>query len=381
MNRLTKVINSEIRYKETSVHTYVDLNTVNNSSTRKPVLFQNLRSGTIINNSQDYYVYVCRLSIDTVNSLPIWIPTIDLTANDVNQCLNSFTMTYKNYIFQQPLMFAPQKINEVVPINANYQDISSTEYYYVYSYSYVIGLLNQCLEDCFNGLKALANAGNDATINGCSAPYLIYDQSSGEVMLQSLMEFYDQKSAANPVFLYMNQTMFSMLSSFEYSFVGESATQGMNYKVLIYNNNGLNVYENGNNVNFLQTYQEYPCINMWSPIESIVLTGQNISIQPNIYTQPQQFNTALNFSDNTSVNETVNALTDFKLANSTEYLPSITYSPSVFRLIDMVGHISYNNIMINCLWVDIWGDRHTMYLNPSSKCSLKLCFRLKSEGL
>ena len=120
---------------------------------------------------------------------------------------------------------------------------------------------------------------------------------------------------------------------------------------------------------------------MWSPIESIVLTGANISINPNIYASPQQFNSSLNFNDNTSVNETVNALTDFKLANSTEYLPHITYSPTVFRLVDMLGHISYNNVSINCYWRDQYSDFHQMYLNPGSKCSLKLCFRLKHEGL
>ena len=176
--------------------------------------------------------------------------------------------------------------------------------------------------------------------------------------------------------------MFNMFSSFEYVDYGSNASNGCNYQIQIYNNNNLNVLELQDNTTVIQSYQEYPCINTWSPVESIVLIGDNISIVENIYTQPYQFNSSFQINENTSVNETKNVLTDFKLSNSTEYLPNIQYSPSgEFRLIDMVGHIGYNNINMRLCWKNAFNQFIPMYLHINSKASVKLCFRLKSAGL
>ena len=68
-----------------SNHVYYDLNIVNNNQDAKTepprLVFNDIRNSNILSNPSDYYLSVVRFTLQTANSIPIWIPEIDVTDN------------------------------------------------------------------------------------------------------------------------------------------------------------------------------------------------------------------------------------------------------------------------------------------------------------
>ena len=83
-------------------HSYLDLDVVNNNlsgDTEDPVLrFEETRNQPFLKgNSSDYFCTIIRFSIQTGNSLPVFIPRIETGQTDVNKTVYKITMTWGTY--------------------------------------------------------------------------------------------------------------------------------------------------------------------------------------------------------------------------------------------------------------------------------------------
>ena len=81
-------------------HVYLDLDVVNNdySSNKPPPLkFEENRNAPFLDGSSaDYFCSIVRFSIQTANSLPVFIPKIDPTAADpITTTIYKITFVYK----------------------------------------------------------------------------------------------------------------------------------------------------------------------------------------------------------------------------------------------------------------------------------------------
>ena len=62
-----------------STHIYVDLDVINNDYVKPPPLLklEDTRSSPFLQDSKDYYASIIRFSLQTSNSLPVFIPKMD----------------------------------------------------------------------------------------------------------------------------------------------------------------------------------------------------------------------------------------------------------------------------------------------------------------
>jgi len=118
-------------------------------------------------------------------------------------------------------------------------------------------------------------------------------------------------------------------------------------------------------------------------------SGSNwiLKVQPNRAIQPipasnwtlTRVTTVTNF--NPSNADVLNVLIEHSVAltNGTEYKPYIYYEPTgEYRLTDLYGQMPINQVDLQALWKDNFGNLNEIYLPVGSSASIKILFRKKS---
>ena len=356
----------------------VEFSCVNNNSngSAKSLIFNDLRTDRILDDAGSYYVAVERFHISTIN-LPVIIAQIETGQSDPNLTEYSFTMVYNGNSFQSYLQFIPQNVNEPVP-NAplDFQDMSS-KYYFVSSYKYMVGLINNTLKSAFNGLNALSTLPTNET------PFILYDPLSSSMLFNADSSYFDvsNTNTNNIIYIYANNLMYNLLSGFEWKNMGNNSLN-LNHQLQIYSDFGTNILQleiNSVQKNIIQCYEEYPSVKSWSCVQSICLIANNLPIQQTIVNDTKKYNSRQGMS-NTSSNSTLNVLSDFTVPYPENYIPSVDYtSPARLKLVDMYGiGQTIKNIEISIMWKDIYGNLYPMQLASGCDSNLVLIFVKKS---
>ena len=129
-------------------HIYYDLDVVNNDYTTNSsphLRFESTRNAPFIDgDSSEYFCSIVRFSIQTANSLPVFIPLIDSSAADINTTIYkisfAWTKTGSSPITATTnLMFTP-----TIPyINGSPLPYN---YYYMYNYSELMNMINSAFK-------------------------------------------------------------------------------------------------------------------------------------------------------------------------------------------------------------------------------------------
>ena len=163
---------------------YYDANIINNDqSGHKPpprLVFQDIRSTSLLTYPELYELSVVRFNLQSANSLPIWIPNIQLNLDyDPNITTYSFTITYDvdnhdmstTYSSGQTFVeYIPTNLNEPIPKPTSTNDLY-IPYYYVYSFDTIADMLNNALTEAFQFLgRELIRQGRSTPTQ--NAPFL-----------------------------------------------------------------------------------------------------------------------------------------------------------------------------------------------------------------
>lgn len=364
-------------------HQYMDLsaynNDVNGTNPPSPLVFNESRNAAFLSDPSLWNLSIIRFSVDTVGNLPVMIPQVMLGQADVNKLIYSFTLKYKTFEYQAYVTYAPQDMSAPIPAAPLvFQDLTSS-YYYLTSFQRWVYLLNQTLETAVTQLSLLAIAGGDA-LPSLNVPFLQYDPDSGKLALNSDVLGYEQ-SLANPIQIFVNSPLYTMLAGFEAELQGYNVTNGKNYYINIYNMRDTNIL-NLPTYNAIQTFQEYASLGAIAcPVQSIVFTTTLLPVVPTITNTPKVFNSDSQFFTNTTNNNIINTLTDFEipLTHGNEYLPSIYYAPQgEYRLVNMTSNQPINSIELRVYWKDVFGGLHELLLASGCSANIKIMFRKKA---
>jgi hypothetical protein len=321
---------------------YIDLLVSNsvqtNSNSRVATQFYQSSSQPIIKSTNGYKMSIIRFALDT-QSLPIFIPSMTST----NTTAYSFTMEYNGVQYQQFMEFIPQNLKPQDP----------DEYYYVYSYQYVVYLLNGCLQSCFAGLKALT--GCPLTV----CPVLSFDNSTQKCSLN--LGGSVGYNSSGTIKLYMNFAMNTLLSSLPMVIVKKDVA-GMDYQI----NNII-----GPSMNVLT--QEISTIALWNPVSSILFTSNLIPIYQSqtpplqVYQNGQLINNASNFNS-------ASIMTDF-IADNLNFVSGgyVQYAPALYRYLSLRPNSEIRNLDLQVYWMrKDTGVMKKLYIGVGNTCSVKL---------
>lgn len=355
-------------------HKYIHLSAYNDGSTPMVLSLSYNRDDDFLENANDYKVSISKMSIDTYGCLPMCLPKmligVDEIGNqniDVNKLAYSFTMQYyvdETHIYEirKFVEFIPEN-STAAPTSYTYQD-TSTDYYYIYSYEYMMKLLNNTLSACYTSL-------NSSVSGGISSYPPFFSMADNLLIFQGDKSKYDI-SLTPRISIYMNNEMMSLLNGFK--LIKSNLGNGKDYQLYTYND--------GTNILSLDSYdaltilQNYSSLSCWNPIQGIALTTNSIPIYSQLMS-PLQIQSPKELY-NTNNKQTLQILTYFDIdltSAPTSYLPQISYGTgNNYRFIDMMNAHSFNTIDISIWWMDHYQRLHKMFLSPQGKAFVDLVF-------
>ena len=374
-------------------HVYMDLDVINNdyTSTKHPQLrFEETRNTPFLDgDSADYFCSILRFSIQTGNSLPIFIPQIQVGQSDPNLTIYKVIIereiggnivegsAYVQYESQS-------QATESVKPPLIQQDLSNT-YYHVNSYHHFIDMINDAL------VAALANMRDIATSwRSIAAPFIEWDAAS---CTATLLLPTDNEDSFGSMRVYFSTRLYELFSTLPAYLVAESGEKNyrMKHKVCAGHNTtrrkGVILYYHTPTSNttgdaeYVQCIQETSSIATWNPIASIVFASTMLPTLPTQTSMPKEIgqnnNNLVSGGNNSNL---MNILSDFAIAvsPSNEYRPIIEYVPqSEYRLLDMNSCMNLNRVDVQVYWKDHFGVLHPLLLRPGCSAHVKLLFRRK----
>lgn len=362
------------------MHIYYDLDIMNNDTTGEslPVVlsFTESRNNPFLSCPQDYFMSVVKFQIQTGDSLPVFVPQVQLGQSDPNLLIYSVTLTYKTYEQQQFIYYFPDDLTQPLPEPPlDFQDLTS-QYYFISAYQTWIEMVNEAFKECLNNLNVKVLAGGDV-LPSTNAPFMEFDPNNLVAIIDADELGYDRQ-LINPMKIYMNSPMFNLFSSFPAIVQGYiNVLNGKNVLLTIFNNNDTNIL-NLTSYNAIQIFQEGSTVALMNPISSIVFTTALLPIVPSNVAVPKVFNSntsLVNTGNNANIS---NIISDFTIPVDAlnRYKPNIVYTPtSEYRLFGLTGNSPVSAIELSVYWKDNFGGLHPVYLNSGCGASVKILFR------
>ena len=372
-------------------HVYYDASIINNdqSGTKPPprLNFQDIRSTPVLSSPELYELSVVRFNLQTANSLPIWIPSIELIDNPLsnpNLTTYSFTLSYLDGLTyssgQVFVEYIPTNRSEPIPVIGSLRD-TIIPYYYVYSFNTIVTMLNNCLITAFQRLNADVEY-SSKTLPTQNVPYFEWDNNAQKFILNADVNGFNS-NILNHISIHCNTALYTLISSFQAFYNGYDVLTARNYTFNISEDlRGLNTYKIDDTYTVIQLFQEYSTGALFTPISSIVFSTSLIPVLPSNTAKPSVIDGDGSLISTGNNNNISSMITDFEVQDNSGYGFSgvLSYTPTAeYRMIDLNNSSSekLNNLDITVYWKDQYSNLHPLYLQPGCKCDLKILFRKK----
>jgi len=382
-----------------------------------PVIrFQETRSVPIIKDASKYVFSIVRANLNGPGKdLPIFIPVIrtgaDNPAQNVNLTTYSITQslqaqytvalnTYTSPVFlsTQPIIWTPEittSVDAPVPLASTTQtgqDLS-TKYYYCFTYSHWINLVNNAYQAAIVDLQAQFAAWWTATgipgavpTLGTVANVMTYNPTTNLYSLYaSRYSFGGNKAtsfgtaAQETCQLWFNNNMWGLFGSFRFLYQNLPGERIYLINVAsVLDQNILNVATTGKS--YWITVQDYETTStLWSPIESIVFTSTMLPLVFEQTGDPVRFGDSIVGPQSTQTAFSP-IVTDIAVTNLSasdyrgfiQYIPSAEYRLSAFQR----SRTQVANIDIQVFWKNrLDGGLNPVTMFNGSSVSVKCMFR------
>lgn len=377
-------------------HVYLDLDVRNDdmstSSNPPPLSFEETRLQPFLKgDASDYFCTIARFTLQTSNSIPVFIPEIEGIAKDSSG--NNVTDSSGNFIYNTVykigwkntngttigpfnIPYVPADLTASPPASLNSNTDPSNTYFHVHSYQRFIDMINKTLQVLFAQKPTLPNNN--------TAPYMEWDSTAFTATLYADAFYFD--TIGNPGDgkwqIYFNTRLYQLFNTFPATHV--SLSGDFNYRLDLSATPTNTVQSkdklSGSTITLISLPQEISTISDMSPLDSIVFTTTSIPILPQQSTLPKVITSSNQVVSGNGLPNITNVLTDFQIAlsASNHYKPEISYAPpGEYRLIDMYSNSDLRRIDLQVFWKDKKGVFHPLLLYPGCAASVKFLFRHK----
>lgn len=358
------------------------------------VQYSETRQQPIISDASKYYFSIIRASIDGAGSgLPLFIPSIQTGQSDVNLTVYSVTIAFEcqgvvGSSAQVYVSYESEATNPILPTPPNIKQDFNGKYYYVFSYSHWLMLVNQAIK------KAWENALTEITPYGkivkTKCPQMMYDPITGLFSLYCDSYGFggdDRTSigtATDENFqVYFNSPMYQLFRNFHYNFHGgEPNNNGLTYELVVNNKLDKNVYTDSKSTKYYVMTQDFLSTDsIWSPITSLVFTTSLLC------TLPEQVGVPIKYTDGnntiqTSPSNFSNVITDIAipLTKASDYKGFIQYTANPYRFISMSNSAQdVRSVDIRLFWKNkLDNELYPVTMSGLSNVSIKMLFKKKT---
>jgi hypothetical protein len=323
-------------------------------------MFEDNTSQNIVSNTGDYQFAIVRYSLEGAN-LPIWIPTIT----------NGNTTTYSITLTASPsgsgkTFTSDETFLQYIPRN-NVQ-MNDPIYYFVYNYEQFVEMVNNAFVSALANLQTkIANYTLKSNVpimeyNGQSNLFNIYCDAQGFV----------KNTAGESMTITFNNELYNLLRTFYFD------TKVNNFRQLIVQDKVSNVSVINGITYYIASQYQSSTSSCWSPIQSIIFSSDSLALKPEIIGSVSYIGNGSSLGAGNS-NNTQMMITDFvlDLAKSSDYYSQmITYTPSLYRWIDLSAGPSLKNFRFSAWWLNKFNqDRYPIMLSNHGSLTMKVTFR------
>jgi hypothetical protein len=377
-------------------HVYLNLDVVNNSTTTsQPLVFNETRNMPFLTNSQDYFCSVVRFTLQTSNSLPVFIPDILTGQSDYNKTVYAITMsltqittsvpsgekTYTTKIKSAYIQYARQDATVPLPSPPTTRVDTSSSYYFVYNINDWVDMINLCFKQLTNELISAFSS----TFN-FNQPFITYDISSGLFTIHSdnSMDLIGSGGTFD-LQIGFNSRLYNILPFSSLKLPNPLDTDnpsfGTIYRLNLFNKSDSNVSiiysssEVAERYIILQT--EFSPISIMNPIRNVYFTSNTLPIQPTLVSPPKIIGDTT-LSVGSVSGDLSNIIADYSIPVSSQnnYNGEIIYAPSAeYRLLSMNSAQNINRIDLNAYWESKTGQAYPIYLPSGCSANIKIMFR------
>jgi hypothetical protein len=387
------------------------------------VRFQETRQQPIIKNASKYNYSIVRANLNGPNKdLPIFMPVIrtgvDNPAQDVDLTIYSITVELEfqyvvggnNYSFTasstQPVRYEPETLDlQQAPVPANSttqtgQDVS-TRYYWVYTYSHWLDLVNNAFSSAYGDINAQFQANwssptgwnlpGIAPAVGTTALKMTYNPNDNLFTLYADRYGFGGTDATSfgtnsqeQARVWFNSNMFGLFSNFKNYYVNlpnERTNEIIISSILYQNILTLASPPSPVATSYWVMVQDYPSTSsLWCPVESIVFTSTMLPLVFEQTGNPVKFGESLSGQSGNIEAAFTPIVTDISLTNESasdyrqfiQYIPSAEYRMASFQR----SKFEVYNIDIQIFWKNrLDGNLYPLTMFNGSSVSVKSMFR------
>lgn len=352
--------------KLNDINLTLDLAYVNDDKYRAPLRFIQNRNAPILKNPELYYFTISKFQIGVNNSLPVWIPQIEIGQSNVDKTIYTITMEYKDILTPiltatSTLYYIPTDKTVQVRDPLISQDLSN-DYYYAKTYTIFELMINNAFIDCNNQIEALYSGVYPLKDK---PPFISFEPASALFYL-----YYPQIVLPQEIKLYTNSVLIVLISSFPYIFYG--VDQPMNKDAEFILNKSFSF--NRNLTDYDHMSQNTVSISAMNPIKSLAFTSNLLPISQTL-TAPPIIN-----GRQSDIAAVANVIADYvvDVGLNSGYTQTITYvSHGEYKFLDFKTNEEIYNIDISLSWIDVNGLAHPVYLFKPSFAAMTIYLRRK----
>ena len=387
------------------IHTYLDLDVVNNNLTSDTVapalrLEETRNTPFLDGDSSEYFLSITRFSIQTGNSLPIFIPRIETGQGDRNKTVYSVTLmlytftadantgnsiSSKTYEETATVMHSTSDLTADLPQPPLVQQDLTGTYYYQYNASDIVAMFNAALYAAWLALR------NDVFLDSpldvypayvkTMPPVFEFDSDQYRLILNVNQSFCASSGTTSKLkgSIYFNTRFYELLSGLACDRVSRSGVK--NYQFTPDTTSSRTVKDSsGVSHSLYSNVQEISSLAVWNPIASVVFCSGMLPIVATNTSPPLTYDDTSNnnLANNGNNSNLTSIISDFEIpvSETNKYRPVIVYNPSAeYRLIDMYSSSNLNKIDIMVFWKTHYGEYIPLRLQPGCAAHIKLMFR------
>ena len=402
-------------------HVYMDLDVINTdyNATGKPQLrFEETRNTPFLpGDSADYFCSVVRFSIQTGNTLPVFIPRVQTGQSDINKTIYQVAIMFDSLADADTSLdkfgfahvaYTPEDETAALPAPPTISQDLSGSYYYVYNYQHFVHLVNKAIQSAWSDLKAAFVAAQlqgvyDTLVGNTVVPWVDFDPGTNRLFLSADDTLFNSDPtvpSATRLKLIFNDRLYELFASLPFRLI-RNPTNAASLQTLggracpWYSIRFIDRYNNKSivkipdptdstktiSINILQANQEMTSIALWNPVASIVFASSMLPIIPTQTSAPKNIGLqSTNLISGGNNSNLLPVLSDFAIAldATNQYRPMVEYNPGAeYRLIDMNSTTNLNRLDIIVYWKDRWGGVYPFQLQPGCAASVKIMFRRK----
>jgi hypothetical protein len=339
--------------------------------------------------------------INDVNSLTSINPSTLVVVNNYVDPLTDYNtssmLTYPFEFFETTssyvqagetiaLLFIPETVNpnleKVLDYPRNKEELFNNPYFYIKYVDTFCRMINNAIKDAF------------ATITGgvwAHLPFFNWNSIDGKIVFNqpTSTPTGTLAPAGSEWYVSMNQPLYNLLNTFRFKYYPSNSGNSIYYPESLECRYLLdtNILFDGTvqaGGEYLTYIQQISSVQTWTPIQSWVFSSTVIPIESQLSGQPQNLNTIdpTTKSNAFQQNAITKNLTDFivPLVSGVEATnQNVFYNVAgEYRLVDLLGNTSINQLTLEIKWRDKYGVDHDMYIDAGGSANLLCLLRKKS---